>query len=142
MKAEQLARAVPGMEALSEADREAILEIAYLTIAADHHLTDEELEAFRLLAASTKGAPFIGLLSRFEMERTRDQSVQRLRELGASISEGARETAYRAALALAASDSRAADQEFEFEIDLLDALELPSDKAETIAEEVRRLLAG
>ncbi|MEO8876194.1 MAG: hypothetical protein ABI461_11450 [Polyangiaceae bacterium] len=53
--AEQVANVVPSKLDLSPRERDAVLEIAYLAIAADRVLNEEEVEAFRSVAARLRG---------------------------------------------------------------------------------------
>jgi hypothetical protein len=130
--------------ALSRADADAILEIAYLTIASDRTLAEEELDAYgviadevRKLAGHTDGIDVSLLVEQFDGERTRDEAVARLRELGDTLASiRARQLAYKISIALATSDLAASDEEFEFEIDLMDALRLSGDTAEDLTAQV------
>lgn len=133
---------------------DAIAEIAYLTIAADRKLDEQEIEAFRRVIERLRGLPLPdGALDRVldEMygraERARSDegeraryADERLRALAAKMSPPARELAYRVAYAMGMADMDSSDEEFELDLQLMDALELPSDRAEQLQDEVMAVL--
>lgn len=135
---------------LTAEDAERILEIACLTVATDGKLANEEIEAVRLmgvaLRARAEGAPF----SQGELDRvldavaqleTRDDRDARLRAVaGGLTTDTARHVAYKASVTAAMSDLNASDEEFELDIDLIDALGLPTAKADDLTAEVHEAL--
>jgi hypothetical protein len=142
--------------ALGPDECERILEIAYFAIAADARLTDDELEALRRIAGRLRtlaaGAFDAGarlgqreldaLLDRFAETRDREAADERLRELGAKLPRpDLRALAYKIAYALSLVDLDASDQEFEFDLQLIEGLELDQDQAEALAAEVQELFA-
>ncbi len=141
---------------LTEKEAEAILEIAYLAIAADRRLSDDELVAFRgmmgrLRPLAAGGAPATGPVSMKDLDRTLDrlnallERVDRdehLRTLASDLSPAARELAYKVAYALGLADMDSSDAEFEFDLQLVEALDLQNDVAETLADEVMGVLNG
>lgn len=163
---EQLGRVVPSTLDLTPSERDAVLEIAYLAIAADRVLNDEEVEAFRKVAARLYGVETLGekdlgvLLDRFTSrldhtkatmipgddaneamsERSkllRAEADERLRVLAKELPrEGSRALAYKVAYALALCDLETSDEEFEFDLQLVDALGLSADQAGELADEV------
>jgi len=143
---ELIARVVPADPKIDARERDAILEIAYLAVAADHKLSDDEIDGLKRIAASLEGADEYSdkkldeLLGRFAKWRDRAEVDERLRKLGGTLSPHARKLAYRVAYALAVCDLEAPDEEFEFDLQLIDALELSADQANTLAGEVQRLL--
>jgi hypothetical protein len=144
--ADQIARVVPEKQG-TPAEIDAIVEIAYLTIAADRRLDDAEIAAFRVVVERLRGQPIPdGALDRIldEMyaraERSRGQQDERLRYLASKMSTEARERAYRVAYAMGLADMDSSDEEFELDLQLVDALELTSDRAEELADEVRETL--
>lgn len=145
---ELAARVVPATLKVTSGERDAILEIAFLAAAADHKLSEEELEAFRRIAARLEGKAALTdkelgeRLERFSNVPTREQVDQRLRELGGGLSPAARTLAYRVAYALAMCDLESSDEEFEFDLQLIDALELTADQASSLAGEVQEILQG
>lgn len=137
-----------GGKALRAEEAEAVLEIAYLTTAANGDLADEEAEAFqaiggkvRALAGQGSGAP----LSRGETGRLFDEFVsrqkgvdrdERLKTLAKSIEAAdARALAYQVSFAIALCDLETGDDEVEFDDELRAALEV-GDRAEALAAEV------
>jgi hypothetical protein len=139
---------------LSKAEAAAILEIAFLAIAADRKLRDEELTAFRQIAARLKqlaspeaaNAPAADdisdqelnkILDSFSGDMERDVADERLRVLGGELKRTeVRHTAYRVAYALALCDLDTSDAEFEFDLQLIDALELTPAEAEELESQV------
>jgi len=141
--------------ALSPPEIDAIVEIAYLTIAADRRLDTEEITAFRRVVERLRGEPISeGALDRIldemygraERARGKDDSAshgyadERLRALAGKMTTSARELAYRVAYAMGLADMEASDEEFELDLQLVDALELSNDRAEELADEVMDVL--
>lgn len=132
----RLAQAIPVDVALSSEERDAVLETALLAIASDGVIDATEAAAFIAIAErlGTDGAP---LLVRFEGGMTRDQADARLLEVAKQLSTpDARALAYRAAYALSLADEESSDGEFEFDLQLLDALDLSQAEADRLVGEV------
>ncbi len=139
-------KALNGVGPFPRPTAEAILEIAYLTMAVDEELRDEEIDAFSVIAAIMLGQGADGLddaalrawLDRFSGELDRGTLVDRLEQtvkrLGGDLP--ARLAAYRVACLMAMSDLDAADREFEFDLDLIAALGLSQEEAEGVLDEV------
>lgn len=147
---------------LSKAEREAILEISYLAIAADRKLRDEEIDAFRRVAARLRdlvGDPEAGpaskrpltpvenyeitdqeladLLDHYAAGLARSDADARLRDISrALVRPEARAVAYKVAYALALCDLDTSDPEFEFDLQLIDSLDLSQEQADAFADEV------
>jgi hypothetical protein len=137
------------------AEIDAIVEIAYLTIAADRKLDEAEINAFRRVIERLRGAAIPDgaldrvldeMYARAERARLGDEAArggyadERLRALAAKMSTEARELAYRVAYAMGMADMDASDEEFELDLQLVDALELTNERAETLADEVMDVL--
>ena len=149
--------AVPISETTPAAEREAILEIAYLTIAADHQVREEEIDALARIGgrltngepgsayrdgvgepAALSGRPLDALLSTFAQRRDRDGAEARLAAAAAVLTRPSLRTlAYRVACALALADLDADDREFEFDLALIDALQLDQATADQVSAEVQ-----
>jgi hypothetical protein len=131
----------------------AIVEIAYLAMAVDGELRDEELDAFSTVAAvllkgSSSAAPgespsldddaLRTWLDKLHVSGGQEEVVGRLHEaakrLGGVIE--ARRAAYRVVCLMAMSDLDAADREFEFDLDVISSLDLDQDEADQILAEV------
>ena len=67
---------------------------------------------------------------------------ERLRTLAGKMSTPARELAYRVAYAMGLADMEASDEEFELDLQLVDALELSNDRAEELVDEVMAIMDG
>jgi len=135
-----LASAIPAEVPLTAEERRAVLEIAWLAVTSDHDVADAELAALRVIAGKLDGAAEIDpLLARFGAGWARDAADARLQELATVLaSPAARALAYKAAHALSLADRHASDGEFEFELQLIDALGLPQSEADALAREVDR----
>ncbi|MEO7112864.1 MAG: hypothetical protein ABI183_20645 [Polyangiaceae bacterium] len=165
--AEQVGNVVPKQLDLTPKESDAVLEIAYLAIAADRVLNEEEVAAFKQVASKLRGgdgsmseAELGTLLDRFtnRLEHTRatmepaedmdDVDDERKRLLRAEADERllaltadlprmeTRELAYKLAYALALCDLETTDDEFEFDLQLVDALGINSDRAGELADDV------
>lgn len=132
----RLAQAIPVDVALTAEERDAVLETALLAIASDGVIDATEAAAFIAIAERLggDGAP---LLVRFEGGMTRDQADARLLEVAKHLTNADSKTlAYRAAYTLSLADEEASDGEFEFDLQLLDALDLSQAEADRLVEEV------
>jgi len=150
---ERIANVVPKGVKLSQAEIDAIVEIAYLTIAVDRRLEDEEIDAFkhvveRLHGSAVDGSALDKLLddmyARADTARGGEGASgyadERLRELATKLSVPARELAYKIAYAMGLADMESSDEEFELDLQLVDALELSNDRTEELAGEVMDVL--
>jgi len=127
---------------LSKEERVAILEIAYLAVAADRHI-NEEIVALRRIAKTLDGTAGIeqseraidGFVSDGSLDRARADA--RLRLLASNLTtHAAKRVAYKAAYALASSDADSADEEFEFDLQLIDALGLDQSEVDALVTEL------
>lgn len=139
-------KVVPENVALPPAERRAVLEIAFLSVAADHTINEDEEVAFRALAKRVAGASegereAQALLSKFDGHTDREDADARLRTLAKELtSPGSRELAYKMAYTLALADLASSDQEFEFDLQLIDALGLEQETVDRLTEEVMTAL--
>ena len=145
--AEKIAAVVPAGAKLTPAETDAIIEIAYVTIAADRRLDPAEVEAFRGVLERLRGDAIDAIEVNHvldemyaRVERVGDGLDEHLRGLGAKMSPSARELAYRVAYAMGVADLDASDEEFELDLQLVDALELTTDRAEDLQAEVMGIL--
>lgn len=143
--AERIASVVPAGTRLTPAETDAVIEIAYLAIAADRRLGDDELTAFRALTERLKGRP----ISRADLNRLLDDMSEqaesarsydgkrpyanaRLSALAKPMSTGARELAYRVAYAMGLADMAASEEEWELDVELGEALQISDERAEEL----------
>lgn len=144
-------KALASIPPFDRATAEAVLEIAYLAMAVDEQLRDEEIDAFSVIAAAMIGggksklddAALRKWLDRFSGELDRDSIHDRL-EAAVKVLGGdrpARLTAYRVACLMAMCDLDAADREFEFDLDLIATLGLTQEEADTIVEDLNVVMA-
>lgn len=134
---------------ISAEEAEVILEIAYLTIAADGALHDEEIEALARIARALSGltdteqaARGIGpRLDRFAEALARDGMDERVHALAEKLTRPeAKALAYRASCAIALADLDTDDREFELDLALISELDLSQEEADRLAGEVREAL--
>jgi hypothetical protein len=142
--AEMLARVVLNANDVSREDVGRALAIACLAVAADGKLADEEIAALRVMSGALHGfgdASLDALMQSGLNLPGREDRVEQLRATADSLTtDEARHLAYKLSVAMALSDRTAADEEFEFDLDLQDALQLPSDIAERLSREVHEAL--
>ena len=142
---ELVPKEIPEGFAIQPDEADALLEIAYLSIFADHRLSDEELAAFRGVVARVKGAEpstkeLATLLDTLQKRADGTDPDERLRALAKPLRPAVREVVYKVSYALGLADMDSSDEEFEFDLQLVDALELSNDRAEDLADEVMELL--
>lgn len=134
---------------MDEAITEAILEVAYLTMCIDTHLDERELRAFAHAAGALLGGEAakdkaavlqrVGSWLKEFAARFEEVSVEdRLPELAEMLPHDARNVAYQVACYIAAADSDEDDREFEFDLTLIDGLDLDQAEADELADEVRQ----
>jgi hypothetical protein len=141
---ERLSRALPASARVTELQLGIVIELAYLTIAADGVIAPAEVKAFQAVARAVRRIAGLPPDNRWLRELLRDlrpsgpraSNVVRMRQLGIRLTPVAKELAFRASMALSHADGVDADVEFEFELDLREALDLPSDDADRWASEV------
>jgi hypothetical protein len=151
MSAEDIANIVPPKSDLPPSEIDAVVEIAYLTIAADRRLADEEVVAFHRVLERLRGSA----VAQAELDRVLDDMYdradkargehgyadERLRALAGKMSVPARELAYKVAYAMGLADMDSSDEEFELDLQLQDALEIANERAEALADEVMAVLS-
>lgn len=140
-------KALSGVKPFARPTAEAILEIAYLTMAVDDELRDEEIDAFSVIAAAMLGGATEGglddtslrkWLDRFAGDLDRNSISARMNAAVQSLQADpqAKIAAYRVACLMAMSDLDAADREFEFDLDLISTLGISQDDADRVVDEV------
>jgi uncharacterized tellurite resistance protein B-like protein len=139
-------------EPLSAREHDAMVELAFLVMAADGVLRSEEIEAFsgvveglRTLRSPSKhdvgGSSAAELLERLSARAIGPDLDDQLREVVSRLStEDSRRLAYRIAVMLSLVDHEVSDGEFQLELTLIDALELSNAEAEGLAAEAKRAL--
>jgi hypothetical protein len=131
---------------MSAADVRGILQIACLAVASDGNIADEEVDAVRVFASALGGKQAArdaeSLIDEAARFRTREEQLDRLRATADALSgEAARHLAYKVSVATAMADLASADEEFEFDIDVQDALKLSPEEADGLAGEVHKALS-
>jgi tellurite resistance protein len=139
------ARALRGVGPFERRVADAILEVAYLTMAVDQELRDEELAAFAIVAGHLIGSgPALDqgaadqVLDKYASIVDRSSILERLEAAARALGgdKNAKLAAYRVACLMAMSDLDAADREFEFDLDLIATLGLTQEEADEVADAV------
>ncbi len=130
----------PSTAALPEDERAAVIEIAYLAVSADRRIQPSEEEALLAFARALDpkhGKGRVDVLLAGGFDTNRQSSDAQLLDVAARLkTDDAKQLAYKAAYAVAQADLAAADEEFEFDLQLIDALGLSQDAADELAGEV------
>jgi len=144
------ARALAPIGRFDRTSAELILEIAYLSIAADRKIDDTEIEAFAHVGALLVGedgeaklpaADVNAWLDHFAARLEVSNLHDRIRAVASELTlEDARLAAYRISFFLGIVDLDASDREFEFDLELISALHLDQDTADRITSEVNEAL--
>jgi len=141
-----------GGSTLVPKDAGLILEIACMTVTSDGKIADDELAAVKVMSAmvhafagTDKGAlseaVINAVLDRCSALRSPADRETRLRVVAKELSgTRARHLAYKISMATAMADLASSDEEFEFDIALLDALELTNEIGDALAGEVHEAL--
>jgi len=140
----ELLRRVVTNAGVSPEDVRRALAIACLAVAADGKLADEELAALRVFSAELGGVGAAGLEGLVQSGLnlpSRDDRLEQLRATADSLStDAARHLAYKLSVATALADLASTDEEFEFDLDVQEALQLSPDIADRLAGEVHEAL--
>ena len=123
---------------VSRSDGAGVLEIACLAIVSDGNIAPEELAVLRTVGKDIGSADNVeALVQKAASLHSREAQLERLREVAAGLStEAARHLAYKVTVLTSVADLAASDEEFEFDLDLVDALQLSTDVADRLAGEV------
>ena len=138
----EVARVLENVQDLTNAEAEAVLEIAYLSTVVDGRLTDGELDAFATIAARLRNEPIAGakldkLLDGYASHIEHMDVDERLDEIGRSLTrDPARRAAYKVAFAMALADLGTNEEEERFDDTLLQILGFSSDEADALESEV------
>jgi hypothetical protein len=133
---------VPEDVVFSPAVTYALLELAYLVVAVDGRLTDEELEAFRALTARLRGKISVdndeidSLLGRFAHHIEPGPIGDRVRALAPKLPKELHELAYVLALGLAFVDHDPHEAEDRLHSILGDSLEIPPERRAALSSSV------
>jgi hypothetical protein len=125
---------------ISREDAERVLEIACLAIVADGKVAPEEETVLRFDGEDigARATDLDALLDKVHALGDRDAQLERLRAVADALgSEGARQLAYKITVLTAMSDLASSDEEFEFDIDVQDALQLSARVADQLTGEVQ-----
>ena len=141
-----IAKILPARPAATIEEADTVLELAYLMTAVDGRLADEELPAYREVAAWMRGeviadADFGVLLERFSANLEKGQIEERVRAIAPKVPPQLREIAFKVAMGLALVDQEASPEEDELVGILFEGLGLTMERADALAAEVRAAFA-
>lgn len=123
----------------SAADAKRVVEIACLAVAADGNLDEEELHVIRVLCKELNVD--VRKVDEVLAMGSREDRLQRLRETAAAIeTDAAKRLAYKMTVLASVADLAAQDEEFEFDLDVQEALGLDSGVADELANQVHEAL--
>ncbi|MFO0737665.1 MAG: hypothetical protein U0270_17365 [Labilithrix sp.] len=123
----------------SGADARRVVEIACLAVAADGHLAEEELHVLRVLCKELHVD--IRAVDEVLAMGSREDRLDRLRAVGGAFeSDAAKALAYKMTVLTAVADLATQDEEFEFDLDVQEALGLDSGRADELANQVHEAL--
>lgn len=121
------------------ADAKRVVEIACLAVAADGELAPEELHVIRVLCKEIDVD--IRAVDEVLAMGSREDRLERLRAVAAALeSDAARRLAYKMTVLASVADLASQDEEFEFDLDVQEALGLNSAIADELASEVHEAL--
>lgn len=144
----QVERVLPAVGSFSVKEADAILEVAYLTTAADGKLTEDEYESFRSVAAKLRAmaagttaqvsdAALNKLFDRYAQRIDQAARTDRIKALSADLQrQEAKELAYKVSYAMSLCDLEKSEEEEELDEELIALLGLGDDKADALAGEV------
>jgi hypothetical protein len=133
-----LVRRAIGSKVASDEARH-VVEIACLAIAADGELAPEELHVLKILCAEL--AVDVKAVDEVLALGDREDRLARLRTAAAALkTTQARELAYKMTVLCAVSDLASQDEEFEFDLDVQDALGISSADSDRLSSEVHEAL--
>jgi tellurite resistance protein len=141
-----IAKILPARPAATTEEADTVLELAYLMTAVDGRLADEELPAYREVASWIRGeavsdADFGLLLERFSSNLEKGAIEERVRVVAPKVPPQLKEVAFKVAIGLALVDQEASPEEDALMGILFEGLGLDGERAEVLAEEVRRAFA-
>lgn len=137
-----------GKVVLQPIEANALLEVAYVAMAIDREVPEEELDAFRNLALRLRGlvdpeAPPLSeldietLLGTFARRVPTGRELVRLKEIGASLtSDSTRRLAFQLAFAMTLVDFATTDEEIALEGDIRDAFGIDVADASRLRDDV------
>jgi hypothetical protein len=136
-----VAKLVPADLSASPAHADVLLELAYLTTAVDGRLDDEELSAFKELAARLRGKPVSnadvdGLLDRFGGNVDHEEITERVRQIAPTLPDSLRPLAFKLAVGLSVADLDASEEEGDLQVLLAEVLGLDEARVDELTAEV------
>ncbi|MBX3198402.1 MAG: hypothetical protein KF894_09750 [Labilithrix sp.] len=136
-----LANLVPASVKPSAEEADVLLELAYLSTAADGRLDDEELAAFKVIVGRLRGtkpsdADVDALLDRFAANVDHAEIGERVQKLAPKLPDGLRPLAFKLAVGLGVADLDASADESDLQVLLAEALGLDDARVDDLTAEV------
>ena len=123
------------------ADAQRVVEIAALAVAADGNLDPEEIHVIRVLC--TELTVNLRVIDEVLALGSREDRLDRLRTTCAALeTDAAKRLAYKMTVLTSVADLAAQDEEFEFDLDVQEALGLDSAVAEALSNQVHETLSA
>ncbi len=136
-----LANLVPAGLSPSTEHVDVLLELAFLTTAADGRLDDDELSAFTDIASRLRGTPqsskdVDALLDRFGGAVEHEEIAARVQKIAPTLPADLRELAFKLAVGLGVADLDASADESDLQVLLAETLGFDQTKVDTLTAEV------
>jgi hypothetical protein len=124
----------------SKEHQDVLLELAYLTTAADGRLHDEEIDAFAAIVGRLRGkeatdAELAQLMNKFGKTQ-QDEIADRVQKLAPALPADLKDIAFKLSVALGVADLDASDDESELQAVLAEALGYDDAKVDELTAEV------
>lgn len=138
---------IPAGTSPSPEHTDVMLEIAYLTTAVDGRLDDDELDAFREIAAKLRGkavsnVELDALLDKFAGHVEPAEILERVKAIAPTLPGDLRPVAFKLAVGLSVADLDANEDETDLQIALAEALGFDDDKVAELNDQVYTSLGG
>lgn len=136
-----LANLVPAGLSPSAEHIDVLLELAFLTTAADGRLDDDELTAFKAIASRLHGkqlsnADVDALLSKFGGTVDHDEIAERVQKIAPTLPTDLRELAFKLAVALSVADLDASSDESDLQVLLAETMGFDDARVDELTAEV------
>jgi tellurite resistance protein len=136
-----IANLVPAGISPSAEHVDVLLELAFLTTAADGRLDDDELTAFKEIASRLRGKPLNNtdvdaLLDKFGGNVDHEEISARVQKIAPTLPTDLRELAFKLAVALSVADLDASGDESDLQVLLAETLGFDEARVDTLTGEV------
>lgn len=138
---------IPAGTSPSPEHTDVILEVAYLTTAVDGRLDDDEIEAFRGIAAKLRGRPVSdadidAMLDKYAGHVGAEEILARVKAIAPALPAELKPVAFKLAVGLSVADLDANDDETDLQIALAEALGFDDERVAELTDVVYTTLGG